>query len=324
MEALRLLIRAGSDLTLGSEDSDKDKEREKEKGPKTPYLKMVRAKLKLATSGGPNAATSSAKKTIQLMIDELQAAFDARKAAMNKKTALAEAEKVEAISHDDDELVEFYEKTRGNGSKDKKAASKPTGRTPQIAAKEQAAAAASSSVAESKNIPSNSSNNIGQSAVSSSAQPKTSGDVASSSKKKKKGDKEKEKDKPTSPPTSNSNNKGANSTAPASSSSKAGKASSATSLPPSTIASRSTSAPAALPSHDSKISVQSQELSVASRDELVDRLLAMGFKEADCLAAISLYGTDVDRAISWLCEKPASAPSSSSDSKVIIAYYILL
>ena len=47
------------------------------------------------------------------------------------------------------------------------------------------------------------------------------------------------------------------------------------------------------------------EMSVSSRDELVDRLLAMGFLEADCLQAISLYGTDTDQAISWLCERPA-------------------
>lgn len=45
-------------------------------------------------------------------------------------------------------------------------------------------------------------------------------------------------------------------------------------------------------------------LSVASRDEMVDRLLAMGFKESDCLTAISLYGTDIDQAISYLCEGP--------------------
>jgi hypothetical protein len=44
---------------------------------------------------------------------------------------------------------------------------------------------------------------------------------------------------------------------------------------------------------------------VASRDELVDHLLAMGFAESDCLAAISLYGKDLDRSLSWLCDKPA-------------------
>jgi predicted NUDIX family NTP pyrophosphohydrolase len=52
------------------------------------------------------------------------------------------------------------------------------------------------------------------------------------------------------------------------------------------------------------------EMSVSSRDELVDRLLAMGFREADCLQAIALYGTDTDRAISWLCEKPVTASPS--------------
>ena len=57
------------------------------------------------------------------------------------------------------------------------------------------------------------------------------------------------------------------------------------------------------------------ELSIASRDEVMDRLLAMGFKESDCLSSISLYGTDVDRAISWLCERPAS---SEEDNKPIL------
>ncbi|RYH32199.1 hypothetical protein EON65_01090 [archaeon] len=50
-------------------------------------------------------------------------------------------------------------------------------------------------------------------------------------------------------------------------------------------------------------------MSVASRDELVDRLLAMGFAETDCLQAISRYGTDIDQAISWLCERPPSGAS---------------
>jgi len=61
------------------------------------------------------------------------------------------------------------------------------------------------------------------------------------------------------------------------------------------------------------------EMSVSSRDEMVDRLLAMGFREADCLQAISLYGTDIDQAISWLCERPAVAtvtpvPSTAGSS----------
>ena len=54
------------------------------------------------------------------------------------------------------------------------------------------------------------------------------------------------------------------------------------------------------------------EMSVSSRDEMVDRLLAMGFREADCLHAISLYGTDIDQAISWLCDRPAVAAPTPS------------
>lgn len=53
---------------------------------------------------------------------------------------------------------------------------------------------------------------------------------------------------------------------------------------------------------------------VASRDELVDHLLAMGFPEADCLSAISLYGKDLDRALSWLCDRPATPVNGSSSS----------
>jgi hypothetical protein len=51
---------------------------------------------------------------------------------------------------------------------------------------------------------------------------------------------------------------------------------------------------------------------VASRDELVDHLLAMGFPEADCLTAISLYGKDLDRALSWLCDRPPVTPTQSA------------
>ncbi len=47
-----------------------------------------------------------------------------------------------------------------------------------------------------------------------------------------------------------------------------------------------------------------QEISLASRDEMVDRLLGMGFRESDCLAAIARYGTDLDLALSWLVDRP--------------------
>ena len=53
---------------------------------------------------------------------------------------------------------------------------------------------------------------------------------------------------------------------------------------------------------------------VASRDELVDHLLAMGFAESDCLSAISLYGKDLDRALSWLCDRPADSANKDSNS----------
>jgi len=60
------------------------------------------------------------------------------------------------------------------------------------------------------------------------------------------------------------------------------------------------------------------EMSVSSRDEMVDRLLAMGFREADCLHAISLYGTDIDQAISWLCDRPAvAAPAAAVPSSKV-------
>lgn len=57
------------------------------------------------------------------------------------------------------------------------------------------------------------------------------------------------------------------------------------------------------------------EMSVSSRDEMVDHLLAMGFRESDCLHAISLYGTDVDQAISWLCERPAPATPNTTPAR---------
>ena len=60
---------------------------------------------------------------------------------------------------------------------------------------------------------------------------------------------------------------------------------------------------------------------VASRDELVHHLLAMGFSEPDCLAAIALYGKDMDRALSWLCERPPSnsVPTSNTDTAALLA-----
>lgn len=52
-----------------------------------------------------------------------------------------------------------------------------------------------------------------------------------------------------------------------------------------------------------------------SRDEMLENLINMGFPEADCMAAIVACGTNIDRAISWLCERPnLSAPNSSHAS----------
>ena len=86
---------------------------------------------------------------------------------------------------------------------------------------------------------------------------------------------------------------------------KAGKGGVSSDTAKASSASTSASAPASLD--------LLAEMSVASRDEMMDRLLAMGFLEADCLHAISLYGTDFDRAISWLVDRPAvDAPLSSA------------
>lgn len=60
------------------------------------------------------------------------------------------------------------------------------------------------------------------------------------------------------------------------------------------------------------------EISVSSRDEMVDHLLAMGFKESECLTAISLYGTDIDKILSWLCEKPSSQEMSSQCEAIAV------
>lgn len=58
-------------------------------------------------------------------------------------------------------------------------------------------------------------------------------------------------------------------------------------------------------------------ISLASHDEMMDNLLAMGFQESDCLQAIQLYGTDLDNAISWLCERPPVEKKKKEDSSVL-------
>ena len=67
------------------------------------------------------------------------------------------------------------------------------------------------------------------------------------------------------------------------------------------------------PSGSGKVTV----VDVASRDELVDHLLAMGFAECDCLSAISLYGKDLDRALSWLCDRPAKVTEDSNSKTTV-------
>jgi hypothetical protein len=65
--------------------------------------------------------------------------------------------------------------------------------------------------------------------------------------------------------------------------------------------------------------VQKQtDLGLASRDEMVNNLLAMGFKEVDCLAAVALYGSDIDRAVSWLCDRPSLESNSSKNKNALL------
>lgn len=54
---------------------------------------------------------------------------------------------------------------------------------------------------------------------------------------------------------------------------------------------------------------------VVSRDDLLSYLLAMGFPESECLAAISSCGLNVDNAISWLCDRPTPAPAAPAKTK---------
>jgi hypothetical protein len=72
------------------------------------------------------------------------------------------------------------------------------------------------------------------------------------------------------------------------------------------------------------LQMSNNAINLTSRDEMVDHLLSMGFKESDCLQAITVCGTDIDRAISWLCERPRQVeqdnfskaiPSSSGKKK---------
>ena len=89
--------------------------------------------------------SSSTKKTVQLMLDELQAAVDARRKAASPvpvpvpspivaaSPGPSSGDKNDSFSNDDEDLANFYEKTRGNGSnKDNK---KPSKATPAAAAK---------------------------------------------------------------------------------------------------------------------------------------------------------------------------------------------
>lgn len=54
---------------------------------------------------------------------------------------------------------------------------------------------------------------------------------------------------------------------------------------------------------------------VVSRDDLLSHLLAMGFAEADCLAAISSCGLNVDMAISWICDRPSPPKTKAPEQK---------
>lgn len=354
IEALRLLLRAGSDLSLGDDappaDASTPAGKSSKQGSAASYLKMVKAKLKGINSAGPNGPTAGARKTVQLMADELQAAFDARRLLLKKSESDSTAsssngDKVnDANPNDEMELVAFYEKTRGGGgsgnvpggasSSSKKApsgkAAQPTATTGNPSKKE----SNTPSVGEVKSSPSTTGGGGSNPNPNSNPPPSANKGAAanvSDSKKKKKGEKEKPP-VPSAASASATPSSGGVAAASASAASTksstpspaagkgAGAGAGAKGLPAATAMSRSSSAPATMTSSQKNTGAKnsvinvSVELSVASRDELVDRLLAMGFKEADCLAAISLYGTDVDRAISWLCEKPPiPAPS---DSKV--------
>jgi len=72
-----------------------------------------------------------------------------------------------------------------------------------------------------------------------------------------------------------------------------------------------TSATVAKPSTVTGNSASLTSVSDFSRDELVGNLISMGFAESDCVAAVIACGKDVDRAISWLCERSDKQPEDT-------------
>lgn len=58
--------------------------------------------------------------------------------------------------------------------------------------------------------------------------------------------------------------------------------------------------------------LEAAEAEIRSRDELLEHLLAMGFAENDCYAAITACGINMEEAISWLCDRPAMMNSKTT------------
>jgi hypothetical protein len=122
--------------------------------------------------------------------------------------------------------------------------------------------------------------------------------IPPSDKKKKKN--EKKNSEASTPTVSNTPTPGSSKKQSSSTPAKTGKAASTASAP------------------STPLPVVAQEISVASRDEMVDRLLGMGFRETDCLAAIARYGTDLDQAISWLVDRPATVEVKAKAKEEIV------
>ena len=138
--------------------------------------------------------------------------------------------------------------------------------------------------------------------------------------KKKKGkDKDKKKGKDDEEGGEEESESASGNTQTSSASSLAAAASASTAVSNTSTASHAASTPAPAPAP----TVSAIDLDLVSRDQFVDYLLAMGFPESDCLAALSACGTSIDKALSWLCERPnptentktSSASGSTSVSK---------
>eukprot|EP01041_Mallomonas_annulata_P001326 gene1326-2555_t len=336
LSACRILIHAGALLNIPSNGNSGRDGHEKGAALTLTPLELVQYRLKSKSIGGKGSLLRAVESELTMALDKLEKSRQLREQERlqkqqkvkeeKQKQTLKEEQERELLERKQKQLKEKQETQRLRDIEEE-IRRKGTGTSSTTGSVTVATTTTSSSGSSSTKLTGSGSNGNSSSTSSALSQPlstsastvsvstpaatssstsstaaamkskkKKSKDISSGGKKKGDGNEVDEEEEENSASSSSYGNNGNGSESTTSHPSRA---------MPATTANTNTTVPGPVPVVVTEIS---------SRDEVVDYLMAMGFPEQDCLSAVIACGSDIDRCISWLCEKPTATVEEKSSS----------